>query len=66
MPDHALTMREMGPAAGVADGPAPIANGIAFGFISYAAVKLLAGRIKEVSPGVLALAILFVIKFAVS
>jgi len=42
-----------------------IANGIAFGFITYAAVKLLAGRIKEVSPGVLALAVLFVVKFAV-
>jgi len=42
-----------------------IANGIAFGFITYAAVKLLAGRIKEVSPGVIALAVLFVVKFAV-
>jgi AGZA family xanthine/uracil permease-like MFS transporter len=42
-----------------------IANGIAFGFITYAAVKILAGRTHEAGFGVLALAVLFIIKFAV-
>jgi AGZA family xanthine/uracil permease-like MFS transporter len=41
-----------------------IAHGIAFGFISYAAIKVAAGRFKEVSPVVAVLAILFVVKFA--
>jgi len=41
-----------------------IAHGIAFGFISYAAIKLLSGRIKDISPVVAVLAILFVVKFA--
>ncbi len=41
-----------------------IANGIAFGFISFVAVKLLAGRAAEVSPVVWALAVLFALKFA--
>lgn len=40
-----------------------IANGIALGFISYVAVKLCAGRIKELSLSVSLLAALFVIKF---
>jgi len=42
-----------------------IANGIAFGFIAYAAIKLLAGRFGEARPGIVVLAILFVVKFAV-
>ncbi|GGB45682.1 adenine permease [Oceanisphaera marina] len=41
-----------------------IANGIAFGFISFVAVKVLAGRYKEVSPVVWALGALFLVKFA--
>ncbi len=41
-----------------------IAHGIAFGFISFVAVKLLAGRASEVSPIVWALAALFALKFA--
>src|SRR5437868_5299106 len=41
-----------------------IANGIAFGFISYAAVKLLSGRFAEASPSMLVLAALFVVKYA--
>ncbi|WKE66354.1 NCS2 family permease [Gallaecimonas kandeliae] len=41
-----------------------IASGIAFGFISYALVKALAGRFREVSPAVWVLATLFVVKFA--
>ena len=41
-----------------------IANGIAFGFITYAAVKLLAGRWREASPSLLALAAIFVVKYA--
>ena len=42
-----------------------IANGIAFGFISYAAIKLLAGRFGDVRLGLIVLAALFVVKFAV-
>jgi AGZA family xanthine/uracil permease-like MFS transporter len=41
-----------------------IAHGIALGFISYAAVKALAGRAGEVSGAVWTIAILFVLKFA--
>jgi adenine/guanine/hypoxanthine permease len=41
-----------------------IANGIAFGFILYAAIKLLAGRYREVSPALVILALLFLAKFA--
>ena len=41
-----------------------IANGIAFGFITYAAVKLLAGRWREASPSLLVLAAIFVVKYA--
>lgn len=40
-----------------------IAHGIAFGFITYAAIKLLSGRARELSPAVAILAVLFVIKF---
>jgi AGZA family xanthine/uracil permease-like MFS transporter len=42
-----------------------IANGIGFGFITFAVVKLLSGRHREVGPAVYVLAILFVIKFAI-
>ena len=41
-----------------------IAHGIAFGFISYVATKLLAGRSKDLSPMVVVIAVLFVLKFA--
>ena len=41
-----------------------IAHGIAFGFISYAAIKLLAGRVRELPPTVAAIAVVFVLKFA--
>ena len=41
-----------------------IAHGIAFGFIAYAAIKLLAGRAKELPPMVAAIAVVFVLKFA--
>jgi adenine/guanine/hypoxanthine permease len=41
-----------------------IANGIAFGFITYAAVKLVAGRWREASPSLLVLAAIFIIKYA--
>ncbi|UCH74642.1 MAG: NCS2 family permease [Rhodospirillales bacterium] len=40
-----------------------IANGIAFGFVSYAAIKLLSGRPGEASAAVYVLAVLFVLKF---
>jgi AGZA family xanthine/uracil permease-like MFS transporter len=42
-----------------------VAHGIAFGFITYAAIKLLAGRFAEAKPAVLVLAALFIVKFAV-
>jgi AGZA family xanthine/uracil permease-like MFS transporter len=42
-----------------------IANGIAFGFIGYAAIKILSGRLADARPAVLFLGALFVIKFAV-
>ncbi|MFM2486337.1 NCS2 family permease [Celerinatantimonas yamalensis] len=41
-----------------------IADGIALGFISYAVIKILSGRYKEVSASVWFLAVLFIIKFA--
>jgi AGZA family xanthine/uracil permease-like MFS transporter len=41
-----------------------IATGIALGFISYVAVKLLCGRIAEAGPVMSALAVLFVLKHA--
>lgn len=40
-----------------------IANGIAFGFVSYAAIKLVSGRWSEAGPAVYVLAVLFVMKF---
>ncbi len=39
-----------------------IANGIAFGFITWTVVKLLSGRTKEVNAALVILSILFVIK----
>lgn len=41
-----------------------IAHGIAFGFITYAAIKLISGRFKEIHWIVAVLAALFVLKFA--
>ena len=41
-----------------------IAHGIAFGFITYAAIKLLSGRVRELSPMVGVIAVLFIFKFA--
>ncbi|HLI20920.1 MAG TPA: NCS2 family permease [Stellaceae bacterium] len=42
-----------------------IATGIAFGFIAYAAVKILAGKSNAVSPALAILALLFLVRFAV-
>ena len=42
-----------------------IADGIAFGFISYAGIKLAAGRYADIHPAVAILAVLFVIKYVV-
>jgi len=42
-----------------------IATGIGLGFLTYAVVKILAGRTQEATPAVLGLAVLFGIKFAV-
>lgn len=41
-----------------------IAHGIAFGFIAYAGIKLLAGRWREIPPAVAVIALAFVAKFA--
>ncbi len=41
-----------------------IAHGIAFGFIAYTGIKLLAGRFGDIKPAVAILAALFVAKFA--
>ena len=41
-----------------------IAHGIAFGFISYAALKLLCGRASEVPPAIWVIAAVFIGKFA--
>ena len=43
-----------------------IATGIGLGFITYALCKLIAGKAKEAAPAVLALAVLFAVKFAVA
>ena len=42
-----------------------IAEGIAFGFISYVGIKLAAGRYRDIHPAVAILAVLFVIKYLV-
>jgi AGZA family xanthine/uracil permease-like MFS transporter len=41
-----------------------IAHGIAAGFITYAAIKILSGRLADAKPAVLILAALFILKFA--
>ena len=41
-----------------------IANGLAFGFVSYAVLKLLTGRVRDVHPATWIVAGLFVIRFA--
>ncbi len=42
-----------------------IADGIAFGFISYTGIKLVSGRYRDIHPAVGTLAVLFVIKYVV-
>ncbi len=43
-----------------------IASGIGLGFITYALIKIVSGKFSEASPAVIGLALLFVLKFAVS
>ena len=43
-----------------------IATGIGLGFISYALVKIVSGKMREASPAVIVLALLFAAKFAVT
>ncbi|MGI2168765.1 NCS2 family permease [Shewanella sp. MF05960] len=43
-----------------------IANAIGLGFISYAVIKLLTGRFKDLNSGILVVAALFMVKFAYS
>ena len=42
-----------------------IATGIGLGFITYAVIKIVAGKMSDASPAVMILAVLFAIKFAV-
>ena len=42
-----------------------IATGIGFGFISYAAVKILSGNLRAVTPAVFVVAAAFLVKFAI-
>jgi adenine/guanine/hypoxanthine permease len=42
-----------------------IADGIAFGFISYAGIKIAAGRLSDIHPAVGILAVLFVTKYVI-
>jgi AGZA family xanthine/uracil permease-like MFS transporter len=42
-----------------------IAEGIAFGFIAYTVIKLVAGKFSDIHPAVAVLAVLFVIKYVV-
>jgi AGZA family xanthine/uracil permease-like MFS transporter len=42
-----------------------IATGIGLGFITYVLIKILAGKAQDASPTLLALAVIFAIKFAV-
>jgi len=43
-----------------------IATGIGLGFIAYALIKIISGRLRDASPAVIALAALFAVKFAVT
>jgi len=43
-----------------------IATGIGLGFISYAVLKILAGKFRDASPVVLVLALIFAVKFAIT
>ncbi len=43
-----------------------IANGLAFGFVAYAALKLGTGRAREVHPAMWLVAGLFVLRFALA
>jgi adenine/guanine/hypoxanthine permease len=43
-----------------------IATGIGLGFVTYALAKIIAGKFTEAKPAVVALALLFAIKFAIS
>jgi len=42
-----------------------IADGIAFGFISYAVIKILAGRFRDLKPAVVVIAALWIFKLAI-
>jgi AGZA family xanthine/uracil permease-like MFS transporter len=43
-----------------------IATGIGLGFITYAVIKIISGKMTDAAPAVLVLAVLFAIKFAVA
>ena len=47
-----------------AGAPVATTHGIAFGFIAYTALKILSGKLGELSPMVAIIAVLFVFKFA--
>ena len=41
-----------------------IANGIAFGIISYVIAKIVSGKAKELNPTIIILAVLFTLRYA--
>ena len=41
-----------------------IADGIGLGFLAYVIIKTMAGRWRDVSPALLAVAVMFALKFA--
>jgi len=43
-----------------------IATGIGLGFITYALIKIVAGKFADASPAIIGLAALFALKFAIS
>jgi len=43
-----------------------IATGIGLGFITYALVKIISGRVAEASPAVIGLGVVFALKFAIA
>ena len=42
-----------------------IATGIGLGFVTYAVIKILAGKFSEAKPAVMLLAVVFAVKFAI-
>jgi AGZA family xanthine/uracil permease-like MFS transporter len=43
-----------------------IAEGIAFGFISYTAIKIISGRIRDLNLAIVLLSLAFITKYAIA